>query len=165
MRQLLGGLWDAWSATDAAVQDLSRQPEQLAKKDEACRRPMTVPGVGALFVTAMVAAVAAGSAFAPGRDCAAWRGLVAQRMSTRGKTRLGGITSRGNAALRRMFLDGARSFRLNGDRGAHRIGAGLDDLDQRTQRNVATVALANKPARIARSVLRGGEAPPGGRVA
>ncbi|MEO0622272.1 MAG: IS110 family transposase [Pseudomonadota bacterium] len=157
MRQLVGGLWEEWCATDAAVQDLSRQLEHLAKKDEACRRLMTVPGVGALVATAMVAAVADGSAFARGRDFAAWLGLVPQQMSTGGKTRLGSITKRGNTYLRRMFIHGARSFRLNGNREAHRIGAWLDDLDRRMHKNVATVALANKLARIAWSVLRGGE--------
>lgn len=141
----------------AAVQDLSRQLEQLARKDEACRRLMTVPGVGALVATAMIAAVADGSAFARGRDFAAWLGLVPQQMSTGGKTRLGSITKRGNTYLRRMFIHGARSFRLNGNRAVHRIGAWLDDLDRRTHKNVATVALANKLARIAWSVLKGGE--------
>lgn len=166
MRQLVGGLWEEWCATDTAVQDLSRQLEHLAKKDEACRRLMTVPGIGALVATAMIAAVADGSAFARGRDFAASRGtrasgttldLVPQQMSTGGKTRLGGITKRGNTYLRRMFIHGARSFRLNGNRAVHRIGAWLDDLDRRTHKNIATVALANKLARIAWSVLRGGE--------
>ena len=108
MRHLIGGLWEEWCATDAAVRDLSRQLEQLARKDEACRRLMTVPGVGALVATAMIAAVADGSAFARGRDFAAWLGLVPQQMSTGGKTRLGSITKRGNTYLRRMFIHGAR---------------------------------------------------------
>lgn len=157
MQQLIGGLWDEWCATDEAVQSLSRQLEQLARQDDACRRLMTVPGVGALVATAMVAAVADGSAFSRGRDFAAWLGLVPQQMSTGGKTRLGGITKRGNTYLRRMFIHGARSFRLNGNRRVHRIGDWLEELDQRVHKNVATVALANKLARIAWSVLTSGE--------
>ncbi|MEM9248052.1 MAG: transposase [Pseudomonadota bacterium] len=87
---------------------------------------------------------------------AAWLGLVPRQMSTGGKTRLGGITKRGNTYLGRLFIHGARSFRLNGSRSRHRIGTSLDDLDARTHKTIATVALANKLARIAWSVLAGG---------
>lgn len=156
MRSLIHGLWDEWLATDCAVKTLTRDLERLAREDAACRRLMTVPGVGPLVATAMIAAVADGSAFGRGRDFAAWLGLVPRQMSTGGKTRLGRITKRGNTYLRRLFIHGARSFRLNGDRARHRIGIWLDDLDARAHKNVATVALANKLARIAWSVLAGG---------
>ena len=153
MRKLISGLWAEWQATDFAVRDLSRELELLAKQDPACQRLMTVPGVGPLVATAMIAAVADGSAFGRGRDFAAWLGLVPRQMSTGGKTRLGGITKRGNTYLRRMFIHGARSFKLNGNRSNHMIGSWLDDLERRVHKNVATVALANKLARIAWSVL------------
>lgn len=156
MHSLISGLWEEWLATDCAVKTLTRDLECLAREDAACRRLMTVPGVGPLVATAMIAAVADGSAFGQGRDFAAWLGLVPRQMSTGGKTRLGGITKRGNTYIRRLFIHGARSFRLNGDRSRHRIGTWLDDLDARTHKNVATVALANKLARIAWSVLAGG---------
>lgn len=156
MHRLIEALWAEWLATDRAVRDLTRQLEELAKRDEACLRLMSVPGVGPLVATAMVAAVADGSAFGKGRDFAAWLGVVPRQTSTGGRTKLGPITKRGNSYLRRMFIHGARSFRLNGDRSAHRIGAWLDDLERRTHKNVATVALANKIARIAWSVLTGG---------
>jgi transposase len=156
MHRLIAALWAEWLATDRAVHDLTRQIEELAQREETCRRLMTVPGVGPLVATAMIAAVADGSAFGKGRDFAAWLGLVPRQSSTGGRTRLGPITKRGNSYLRRMFIHGARSFRLNGDRSAHRIGAWLDDLDRRAHKNVATVALANKIARIAWSVLTSG---------
>jgi transposase len=156
MRRLITGLWEEWCVTDATVKDLSRELERLAREDEDCRRLMTVPGVGPLVATAMVAAVADGSAFRRGRDFAAWLGLVPRQMSTGGKARLGGVTKRGNTYLRRMFIHGARSVRLNGDRSRHAIGAWLDELDRRAHKNVATVALANKLARVAWSVLAGG---------
>lgn len=156
MHRLICGLWEEWLATDSAVKDLSRELKRLARDDEDCRRLMTVPGVGPLVATAMVAAVADGSAFSRGRDFAAWLGLVPRQMSTGGKIRLGGITKRGNTYLRRMFIHGARSFRLNGDRSRHTVGVWLDEIDRRVHKNVATVALANKLARIAWSVLAGG---------
>ena len=157
MHRLIAGLWDEWRATDAAVQNLSRQLERLAREDEACRRLMTVPGVGPLVATAMIAAVADGSAFRRGRDFSAWLGLVPRQSSTGGRTRLGALTKRGNSYLRRMFVHGARSFRLNGNRNDHDVGVWLEALDRRVHKNVATVALANKLARIAWSVLANGD--------
>lgn len=157
MRRLIAGLWEEWLATEAAVKNLSRELEHLAAEDAACQRLMTVPGIGPLVATATIAAIADGSAFGRGRDFAAWLGLVPRQMSTGGRTKLGGITKRGNTYLRRMFIHGARSFRLNGDRSRHRIGAWLTELDGRTHKNVATVALANKLARIAWSVLTKGQ--------
>jgi transposase len=116
-----------------------------------------VPGVGPLVATAMVAAVADGSAFRRARDFAAWLGLVPKQSSTGGKARLGGITRRGNSYLRRLLIHGARSFRLNGRRDGHRLGAWVTGLEKRAHTNVATVALANKLARVAWAVLARGE--------
>ncbi len=157
MHRLIGALWEEWLATDAAVKELSRELEHLAAQDAACQRLMTGPGVGPLVATAMIAAIADGSAFGRGRDFAAWLGLVPRQVSTGGRTKLGAITKRGNTYLRRMFIHGARSFRLNGGRSRHRIGAWLTELDGRPHKNVATVALANKLARIAWSVLTKGQ--------
>ncbi|MFA3919461.1 IS110 family transposase [Ruegeria hyattellae] len=130
MRTLISGLWAEWQSTDAAVRNLTQELEHLAKKDPACQRLMTVPGGRPLVATAMIAAVADGSAFRRGRDFAAWLGLVPRQMSAGGKTRLGSIIKCGNTYLRRMFIHGARSFKLNGNRSAHRIGDWLDELEQ-----------------------------------
>jgi transposase len=56
--------------------------ETLAKSDDNCRRVMTVPGIGPLISSAMVAAIGNGTAFAKGRDYSAWLGLVPRQMST-----------------------------------------------------------------------------------
>lgn len=76
MHTLIEGLWEDWLATECAVKALTRDLERLAREGEACQRLMTVPGVGPLVATAMIAAVADGSAFGRGRDFAAWLGLV-----------------------------------------------------------------------------------------
>jgi transposase len=139
------------------VEALTKEIEAIAARDETCRRLLSVPGVGPLVATAMVAAIADGSAFRRARDFAAWLGLVPKQSSTGGKTRLGGITKRGNTYLRRLLIHGARSFRLNGRRDGHRLGAWVSGLERRAHTNVATVALANKLARIAWAVLARGE--------
>ena len=69
---------------------------------------MTVPGIGPLIASAMVAAIANGAAFAKGRDFAAWLGLVPKQMSTGDRTILGRISKRGNRYLRTLLMQGAR---------------------------------------------------------
>jgi transposase len=157
LRHLVDVLWAEWCATDRAVEALTKEIEAIAARDESCRRLLTVPGVGPLVATAMVAAIADGSAFRRARDFAAWLGLVPKQSSTGGKARLGSITKRGNTYLRRLLIHGARSFRLNGRRDGHRLGAWVSSLERRVDTNVATVALANKLARVAWAVLARGE--------
>jgi transposase len=101
----------------------------------------------------MVAAVGNGSAFDKGRQFSAWLGLVPQQCSTGGQTKLLGISKRGNEYLRRLFIHGARSVALQVKRERHAWDLWMTALQQQTRANVATVALANKLARIALSVL------------
>ena len=157
LRHPVDVLWAEWCTTDRAVEALTKEIEGIAARDETCRRLLSVPGVGPLVATAMVAVVADGSAFRRARDFAAWLGLVPKQSSTGGKARLGGITRRGNGYLRRLLIHGARSFRLNGRRDGHRLGAWVSGLERRVHTNVATVALANKLARVAWAVLARGE--------
>lgn len=84
-------------------------------------------------------------------------GLVPTQYSTGGRSRLLGISKRGNSYLRRLMIHGARSVIQNVDRRAHAFGAWLTQLEQRVHGNVAAVSLANKLARIAWAVLRRAE--------
>ena len=68
---------------------------------------MTIPGIGPIIASARVAAVGSGTAFAKGRDFAAWLGLVPKQMSTGDRTILGHISKRGNRYLRTLFMQGA----------------------------------------------------------
>jgi hypothetical protein len=77
-----------------------------------CRQLMTVPGIGPIIASAMVAAIGNGIAFARGRDFAAWLGLVPKQISTGDRTILGRITKRGNRYLRTLFMQGARVILL-----------------------------------------------------
>jgi transposase len=85
---------------------------------------------------------------------AAWIGLVPRQYSTGGKSKLLGISKRGNSYLRRLLIHGARSVIQNVDRRAHRFGPWLTQLEQRAHGNVVAVSLANKLARIAWAILR-----------
>jgi transposase len=79
-------------------------------ENEACQRLVTIPGIGPVTATALIAAIGNGAAFRKGREFAAWIGLVPREHSTGGKQRLLGISKRGNSYLRRLFIQGARAI-------------------------------------------------------
>lgn len=124
----------------------------------AAKRLMTVPGVGVLTATAMVACVGDIHRFRSGRHFASWLGLTPREHSSGASRRLCSITRKGNSYLRMLLIHGARS--------ALRAGAGTDHPDHlrawakevsiRHCHNVAAVALANKIARICRRTWRDG---------
>jgi transposase len=154
MRGLLDQLWEEFKIIDVRLAAVSRQVEIIAARHEAARRLMTIPGIGPLGATALIAAVGDARQFRKARDLAAWLGLVPRQHSTGGKTTLLGISKRGNPYVRRLLIHGARSCIIHLDRSRDRIGAWLDTLDRRMHRNKAIVALANKIARIAWVLLR-----------
>src|ERR1017187_1058614 len=127
--------------------------EKIAQENEACQRLVTMPGVGPVISTAIVATIGNGTAFRRGRDFAVWLGVVPQEHSTGGKQVLWKIPRRGNQYLRMLFVQGARSVMQRRTKQAPGLSAWLAQLTARTHRNVAIVALANKLARIAWAVL------------
>lgn len=157
MRQLLDELWREWKSLEDQIEAMSQRIERIADQDAACQRLQQIPGVGPLVATATVAAIGNGSAFVRGRDFAAWLGLVPRQHSTGGKAKLLGISKRGNPYLRRLFLHGARAVLAQANRDKLTFGAWMSQLEQRVHRNVASVAVANKLARIAWAVLAKGE--------
>jgi transposase len=127
--------------------------EKIAQENEACQRLVTMPGVGPVISTAIIATIGNGAAFRRGRDFAVWLGVVPQEHSTGGKQVLWKIPRRGNQYLRMLFVQGARSVMQRRTKQAPGLSAWLAQLTARTHRNVAIVALANKLARIAWAVL------------
>jgi hypothetical protein len=79
----------------------------LARQDKGCERLMTVPGIGPIISSAMVAAIGTGDVFSKGRDFGAWLGLVPKQISTGDRTILGKISRRGNRYLRVLFVQAA----------------------------------------------------------
>ena len=117
---------------------------------ERPRGPETIPGIGPLTATAMVAAVGDGSAFHKGRELAAWLGLVPRQHTTGGRPRLLGIGKHGDRYLRTLLIRGGRAAPKHDERRARWALS----VEQRRCRNIAAVALANKNARIAWALLR-----------
>ena len=130
---------------------------QNARSDATARRLLSIPSVGALNATALIAAIGNGETFARARDLAAWLGLVPRQVTTGGKPRLVGISKRGNSYLRRLLIHGARAALPSLATSETPLGTWLQGLLSRTHKNAVVVALANKLARIAWAVLRRGE--------
>src|SRR5258707_6274771 len=93
MLRILEDLAGDWRRLDARIEDLSNEIEALARQDKGCERLMTVPGIGPIISSAMVAAIGTGDAFSKGRDFGAWLGLVPKQLSTGDRTTLGSISS------------------------------------------------------------------------
>jgi len=143
-----------WRRLDERIKNVTDEIEELAHGTEGCRQLMTVPGIGPIIASAMVAAIGSGTAFARGRDFAAWLGLVPKQMSTGDRTILGRISKRGNRYLRTLFMQGARVILLRPANWAkHSFGPWLAAAAKRLHHNVLATAVANKLARIAWTVL------------
>jgi transposase len=154
MIRIIEDLIGEWRRLDERIDHVTTEIEVLARSNEGCRQLMTVPGIGPIIASAMVAAVGNGTAFATGRDFAAWLGLVPKQMSTGDRTILGRITKRGNRYLRTLFMQGARVILLRPANWAkHSFGPWLTAAAKRLHHNVLATALANKLARIALTVL------------
>lgn len=152
-RRLLATLREHLKELDAHVDSLSAEIEALADRSDIAKRLMSVPGIGPLAATALLAAVGDAKQFKSGRDLSAWLGLVPAQYSTGGKAKLLGISKRGNSYVRRLLIHGARSCVMHMDRSRNRLGAWLDALSVRVHINKLTVALANKIARMAWAIL------------
>lgn len=127
------------------------------RSSATCRRLETIPGIGPVLSTALVAAIGDGAAFVSGRDLAAWIGLVPRQASTGGKPRLGRICKQGDAYLRWLLVAGAMSVIRQQRKNGFKDNPWLGELVRRKPTKVAAVALANKNARIAWAVLRSQE--------
>src|SRR5215475_13539233 len=112
MARIVADLANDWRRLDERIETVTDEIGTLAKSDDSCRRVMTVPGIGPIISSAMVAAIGNGAAFARGRDFSAWLGLVPKQMSTGDRTILGRISKRGNGYLRTLFMQAARVILL-----------------------------------------------------
>jgi Transposase IS116/IS110/IS902 family len=143
------------------IEGLSGEIEALAQQDQACLRLMTVPGIGPIISSAMVAAIGTGDVFCKGRDFGAWLGLVPKQISTGDRTILGSISKRGNRYLRALFVQAAWVVLVKlGPKHWERYGlkSWIEAAKKRLHHNVLAIALANKLARIAWAVLNKGRA-------
>jgi len=156
-RELLQGLREELINLDKYVASYDQQINALSKQSAVCRRLMTIPGVGPMVATALVASVSDGKAFKNGREMSAWLGLVARQHSTGGKPRLLGISKRGDVYLRKLLIHGARAALRWADKKHDKRSMWVTSLKERRGQNIAAVALANKTVRTAWVLITRGE--------
>ena len=156
-REWLQALAEELQALDQRIAATDRHIERLFAADEACQRLAQLAGIGPLTATALVAAVGDATDFKNGRQFAAWLGLVPRQHSTGGKTTLLGMTKRGNRYLRTLLIHGARAVLRVVDRKTDPRSRWLQGVKARRGKHCASVAQANKTARIAWALLAKGD--------
>lgn len=154
LREILGWGYEQIQFLDRYVVIHDRKLTQLSRANEAVKLLQSVPGYGPVVASAMVSAIGDGSTFRKGRDVAASIGLVPRQHSSGGKEVLLGISKRGDRYLRSLLVHGARSVVQQAPRRNDKLSRWVLEVSERQGKNKATVALANKLARIGWAVLR-----------
>jgi transposase len=156
LRRLLHGVWQDLLILDQRIKVLDQEIELLAANDPVAKRLQQLRGVGPMIATALLATVGDASQFNNGRQMAASLGLTPKQNSSGGKSKLLGISKRGDSYLRSLLVHGARSM--------IQIAKGKDDhlslwvmrIVNNRHPNIAAVAMANKTVRIAWAMITKG---------
>lgn len=152
-RVLLKTLYDEWRLINEAIGSLDKAIKQQAKSHPVATRLTQIKGIAEQTATALVAHAGNGGAYKNGRHFSANIGLVPKEHSSGGKQVLGGITKRGNRYLRRLLIQGAWSVLRYANQSDDRLSRWARQLVVRRGKHKAVVAVANKLARIAWSMI------------
>ncbi|MFO1364752.1 MAG: IS110 family transposase [Burkholderiales bacterium] len=152
-RRLFNGLYEQLVDLDKRIEEFDEEIARLFRSNSVCQRIGEIEGVGPLIATAMISAIGDGRSFKNGRQLSAWLGLVPRQESSGGKTRLLGISKRGDSYLRTLLVHGARSVVYRAGSKADRRSHWIADKQRRLGTNRACVAVANKNARIIWAML------------
>jgi transposase len=152
-RELLSELYDEMVHLDERISTLEHKLAIICAHSEQCQRLLTIPGVGLLTATALIAAIGDITVFKSGRELAAWLGLVPRQHSTGGKPTLMGISKRGDNYLRTLLIHGGRTVVRVAHKYQDKRNRWIGELDHRRGKNISAVAVANKNARIAWALL------------
>ena len=131
----------------------SRKMTQIAKLEKRVALLQTIPGVGAITASAIVATIGSGKQFNNGRELAAWLGLTPLNRSTGGKERLGRISKMGDQYIRRLLVLGMTSRMRMIRAKPEKFDPWFADILARKPSKVAAIAMANKTARMIWAVL------------
>lgn len=156
-RELFADLLEELRVLDERFKQSEKQIEISNRGNEVCQRLDEILGVGPITASAVYAAAGNGKDFVNGRHFSAWIGLVPGQHSTGGKSTLLGISKRGNAYLRTLFIHGARAVLRHSANKTDRFSLWAQALLERRGHNKACVAVANKMARMAWVIMAKGE--------
>jgi transposase len=152
-RAMIRVMLDMCEALDIQIAGLDEEIAKRAREDEVVRRLMTIPGIGPITATAIVALAPPAETFRRGRDFAAWLGLTPRQMSSGGKQKLGTISKMGERTLRRLLIIGSSALVRHASRRGAAEGSWLERMMARKPRMLVSVAQANKTARIVWALL------------
>jgi transposase len=156
-RELLDDLWQSIKNLNQQILKHDRKLYQLANQMEQAKRLMSIPGIGEVTATAVVATVNDAKHFESSRSFSAWIGLVPKQYSTGGIARLGRISKRGEKHIRTCLIHGARAVIANCKDKTDRTSLWVQELIERRGFKRATVALAAKNARLIWALLQSGK--------
>lgn len=157
MREILTSLYAFMLEIDQRIKAFDRKIDAIFKANTVCQRIAKIKGIGPKTATALIAAIGDGSDFKNGRHLAAWLGLVPRQHSSGERRVLLGISKRGSQHLRTLLVHGARAVVRTAVRKTDARSMWVNQLRQRRGYNRATVAIANKNARVVWAVLTSGE--------
>jgi len=156
-RELFAALLEELRALDQRLDDCEQRIKTATQDNQICRCLDEVLGIGPIIASATYAAAGDGKEFTNGRHYSAWLGLVPGQHSSGGRPTLLGISKRGNAYLRTLYIHGARSVLRHSANKTDRFSLWAQAVKERRGYNKACVAVANKLARIAWVIMAKGE--------
>lgn len=142
---------------DEEMEFYDQQISQTTKENALCNEIIKIEGVGPIIASAFVATIGDANEFKNGREVSAWLGLVPRQHSSGNTIKLSGITKRGDIYLRKLLIQGARSIVRNCEKKTDKKSIWVTDKKDRLGYNKASVALANKNARIIWAIMKTGE--------
>lgn len=157
-KELLQMQYNLLLKVEEQIESYDQKLNAIVKSNEACQRIKEVEGIGIVTAVAVVSAMGNPHDFKNGRHFAAFVGLVPRQDSSGGRNRLLGITKRGNPYVRQLFVHGARSVVMYAHKKKDKRSVWVNQLKCRAGSNRATVAVANKNARIVWALLKSQEA-------
>jgi len=156
-RESLGDVADMIEATEAKIALIDGKLAEVAKKSDACRRLLAIPGIGPVAAGTLLALSGDMTRFRTGRDYAAWLGLTPRQNSSGERVRIGRMSKAGNRDLRTLLVLGQMSVMRRARSNPPRVSAWVLGLMKRRPPLVVAVAMAAKTARIIWAMLSRGE--------
>jgi transposase len=135
------------------IANYTHEMMQVARREDRVALLQTIPGIGPITASAIVATIGTGKQFSKGRDFAAWLGLTPLNRSSGGKEKLGRISKMGDRCIRRLLVIGMMSRMRRITKNPERYDPWFADIMARKPGKVAAVAMANKTARMVWAVL------------
>ncbi len=151
-------LHEQFKALDGEISIYDKEIELHANEDAQCKEIQKLKGIGPITASAIVATIGDPNVFKNGREVSAWLGLVPTQHSSGNKTRMGGISKRGDCYARTLLIHGGRSVVNVCEKKTDKLSLWVADKKHRCGYNKAAVALANKNVRIIWAMLVTGEA-------